>query len=169
MLLCMGKLSPIYGAESTNQRDTDTSSHVYDSTMDPVHIPVPNSCNCDVVPNERANAASTLIASRYPIIINDMGLFERIFFIATALVRISSHTHRQTRIYAHYTPSNSQRCISVIETKRSPIHGLVPLHSGYDEIPPELPVNNIAPNPFGGGWPRLTQYLRQEAPTELGD
>ena len=68
MLLCMGKLSPIYGAESTNERDTDTSSHVYDSTMDPVHIPVPNSCNCDVVPNERANAASTLIASRYPII-----------------------------------------------------------------------------------------------------
>ena len=48
--------------------------------MDPVHIPVPNSCNCDVVPNERANAASTLIASRYPIIINDIGLFERIFF-----------------------------------------------------------------------------------------
>ena len=80
MLLCMGKLSPSYGAESTNQRDTDTSSHVYDSTMDPVHIPVPNSCNCDVVPNERANAASTLIASRYPIIINDIGLFERIFF-----------------------------------------------------------------------------------------
>ena len=85
MLLCMGKLSPIYGAESTNQRDTDTSSHVYDSTMDPVHIPVPNSCNCDVVPNERANAASTLIASRYPIIINDIGLFERIFFYSYSL------------------------------------------------------------------------------------
>jgi hypothetical protein len=96
--------------------------------MDPVHIPVPNSCNCDVVPNERANTASTL---------NDIGLFERIFFlVATALVRISSHTHRQTRIYAHYTLSNSQMCISVIETKRPPVHGLVPLHSGYDEIPP---------------------------------
>ena len=85
MLLCMGKLSPIYGAESTNQRDTDTPSHVYDSTMDPVHIPVPNSCNCDVVPNERANTASTLIASRYPIIINDIGLFERIFFYSYSL------------------------------------------------------------------------------------
>jgi hypothetical protein len=48
--------------------------------MDPVHIPVPNSCNCDVVPNEKANTASTLIASSYPIIINDIGLFERIFF-----------------------------------------------------------------------------------------
>jgi hypothetical protein len=151
MLLCMGKLSPIYGAESTNQRDADTPSHVYDSTLDPVHIPVPSSCNCDVVPNERANTASTLIASRYPIIINDMGLFERIFFIATALVLISSHTHRQTRIYAHSALSNSQMCISVIETKRSPIHGLVPLHSGYDEFPPGLPAKHIAQNPLDGG------------------
>jgi hypothetical protein len=122
-----GNLSPIYGAESTNQRDTDTPSPVFHSNMDPVHIPVPNSCNCDVVPNEKANTASTLIASRYPIIINDIGLFARIFFYKTALVRISSHTHRQTRICAHYTLSNSQMCISVIETKRSPIHGLVPL------------------------------------------
>ena len=169
MLLCMGKLSPIYGAESTNQRDTDTPSHVYDSTMDPVHIPVPNSCNCDVVPNERANTASTLIASRYPIIINDMGLFERIFFIATALVRISSHTHRQICICAHYTHTNSQMCISVIETKRSPIHGLVPLHSGYDEIPPGLPAKHIPPNLLGGCWPPFAQYLSQEAPMELGD
>jgi hypothetical protein len=83
MLLCMKKLSPIYGAESTNKRDadTDTPSHICDSTMDLVHIPVPNSCNCDVVPNEKANTASTLIASRYPIIRNDIGLFERIYFI----------------------------------------------------------------------------------------
>jgi hypothetical protein len=169
MLLCMGKLPPIYGAESTNQRNTDTPSHVYDPTMDPLHIPVPHSCNCDVVPNERANAASTLIASRYPIIINDIGLFERIFFIATALVRISSHTHRQTRIYAHYTLSNSQMCISVIETKRSPIHGLVPLHSGYDDIPPGLPAKHIPPNLLGGCWPPFAQYLSQEAPMELGD
>jgi hypothetical protein len=50
------------------------------------------------------------------------------FLIATALVLISSHTHRQTRICAHSALSNSQMCISVIETKRSPIHGLVPLH-----------------------------------------
>jgi hypothetical protein len=55
MLLCMGKLPPICGAEITNQRDADTPSPVYDPTMDPVHIPVPNSCNCDVVPNEKAN------------------------------------------------------------------------------------------------------------------
>jgi hypothetical protein len=110
-------------------------------------------CNCDVVLNERANTASTLIASRYPIIINDIGLFEAYVFYsyrATALVRISSHTHRQTRIYAHYALSNSQMCISAIETKRSPIHGLVPLHSGYDEIPPGLPANHIAQNPLDG-------------------
>jgi hypothetical protein len=147
----MGELPPIYGAESTNQRDADTPSPVCDSTMDRVHIPVPNSCNCDVVLNKKANTASTPIASRYPIIINDMGLFELIFFIATALVRISSHTHRQTRICAHYTHTNSQMCISVIETKRPPIHGLVPLHSGYDEIPPGLPANHVAPNPLDGG------------------
>jgi hypothetical protein len=36
-------------------------------------------------------------------------------------------------------------CISVIETKRPPVHGLVPLHSGYDEIPPGLPANHILP------------------------
>jgi hypothetical protein len=114
-------------------------------------IPVPNSCNCDVVPNERANTASTLIASRYPIIINDMGRFERICFIATALVLISSHTHRQTRICAQSALSNSQMCISVIETKRSPIHGSVPLHSGYDGFPPGLPANHIALNPLDGG------------------
>jgi hypothetical protein len=152
MLLCMGKLSPIYGAESTNQRDADTPSPVCDSTMDPVHIPVPNSCNCDVVPNEKANTASTLIASRYPIIINDIGLFERIFFIATALVLISSHMHRQTRICAHYALSNnSQMCISVIETKRPPIHGLVPLHSGYDEIAPGLSAKSYRPKSPGRG------------------
>ena len=60
-------------------------------------------------------------------------------------------------------------CISVIETKRSPIHGLVPLHSGYDEIPPGLPVNQLSLNPLGGCWPPFAQYLSQEAPMELGD
>jgi hypothetical protein len=126
---------------------------VCDSTMDPVHIPVPNSCNCDVVPNEKANTATTLIASRYPIIINDIGLFERIFFIALQpwCVYQAIHTAKHAYICAHYTLSNSQMCISVIEFKRPPIHSLVPLHSGYDEIPPGFPANHIAPNPLGGG------------------
>jgi hypothetical protein len=147
----MGKLSPIYGAESTNQRDTDTPSPVFDSTMDPVHIPVPSSCNCDVVPNEKANTTSTLFANRYPIIINDLGLFERIFFYSYSLgVYIKPYAPPNTHM-RHYTHTNSQMCISVIETKRSPIHGLVPLHSGYDEIPPGLPANHVAPNPMGGG------------------
>jgi hypothetical protein len=74
------------------------------------------------------------------------------FFFSYSLgAYISSHTHRQTRICAHSTLSNSQMCISVIKTKRSPIHGLVPLHSGYGEIPPGLPANHIAPNPLDGG------------------
>ena len=47
----MGKVSQIYGAESTKQRDTDTPCPVFDSNMDPVHIPVPNSCKCDGIPH----------------------------------------------------------------------------------------------------------------------
>jgi hypothetical protein len=82
-------------------------------------------------------------------------------------VFISRHTHRQTRICAHSALSNSQMCmcISVIETKRSPIHGLVPLHSDYDKIPPGLLENHIAPNPLDGGLNSVytIRYLRQEA------
>jgi hypothetical protein len=126
----------VLGAPTKEMRTRQVLYAVQRSAMDPVHIPVPNSCNCDVVPNERANTASTLIASTCPVVINDMGLFERIFFLATALVRISSHRHRQTRIYAHYTPSNSQMCISVIETRRSPVHGLVPFLSAVFFAPP---------------------------------
>ena len=78
-------------------------------------------------------------------------------------------TRYAVHIFFRYTHSNSQMCISVIETKRCPIHGLVSLRSGYAEIPPGLPAKHIPPNPLDGGRPRFARYLSQAAPTELGD
>jgi len=119
--------------------------------MDIALVSVPDFGNSELIPNEQKILPSTQIGLAFiqlkinPAIRNAKLLIDLAFILIPSLTRCAVH------IFFRYTHSNSQMCISVIETKRCPIHGLVSLRSGYAEIPPGLPAKHIPPNPLDGG------------------